>query len=237
MATKTHTISLPCLLIALSLLQATLAAVRFGATNNASSTLGGQRFDRYIGIPYTLQTMPEVANFIWKLFQQPTEGERRHYYPDDVVNVIIQDLQDGALGETGDNNVYMSAKGIETYPPGDGAKFMFTSILYHEMTHIFQWSGKGTAPGGLTEGMADYTVLKSPFYVEGYSAPWEGEGERWDEGYGATSRFLEYCDSLREGFTPELNRMMREVYMPEYWNLLFGKDVDQVWGEYNKRLN
>ncbi|XP_042012015.1 uncharacterized protein LOC121760404 [Salvia splendens] len=230
MAAKTHNLSL---LIALSLLQFQITlAVRLGATNNASSTPGGQRFDRDIGIPYTIKTMPEIANFIWKLFQQPTEGDRRHY-PDDVVNVIIQDLQDGALGETGDNNVYMSAKGIETYPPGDGAKFMFTSILYHEMTHIFQWSGKGTAPGGLTEGMADYTVLKSPFYVEGYSTP--GEGERWDEGYGTTSRFLEYCDSLRKGFTPKLNKMMREVYKPEYWKQLLGKDVDQLWKEYKAK--
>ncbi|KAL1539826.1 hypothetical protein AAHA92_24262 [Salvia divinorum] len=232
MATKTHNLSLPCLLIALSLLQGTLA-IRFAAVNNASSTPGGQRFDRDIGIAYTLKTMPGIASFIWKTFGQPSEGDRRHYYPKDEVTTIIQDLQDGALGETGDNNVYMSAKGIETYPPGDGARFMFTSILYHEMTHIFQWSGKGTAPGGLTEGMADYIVLKSPFYVEGYSTP--GQGEKWDEGYGTTSRFLEYCDSLREGFTPELNRMMREVYLPEYWNQLLGKDVDQVWREYKAK--
>ncbi|KAL1539827.1 hypothetical protein AAHA92_24263 [Salvia divinorum] len=233
MATKPpHNSSLPWLLIALSLLQGSLA-VRFGATNNASATPGGQRFDREIGLAYTLEAMPGIANFIWTLFRQPSEGDRRHYYPDDVVNVIIQDLQDGALGETGENNVYMSAKGIETYPPGDGTRIMYTSILYHDMTHIFQWSGKGTAPGGLTEGMADYTVLKSPYYVGGYSTP--GQGERWDEGYGTTSRFLEYCDSLREGFTPELNRMMREVYLPEYWNQLLGKDVDQVWREYKAK--
>ncbi|KAG6402931.1 hypothetical protein SASPL_135145 [Salvia splendens] len=47
------------------------------------------------------------------------EADRRHYYPDDVVNVIIQDLQDSNLAETGENNVY-----IETYPPGDGTRVL-----------------------------------------------------------------------------------------------------------------
>ncbi|XP_057800714.1 uncharacterized protein LOC131016118 [Salvia miltiorrhiza] len=230
MATKTLHLSL----VALSLLQGILA-VRFTATNNASATPGGQRFDREIGTAYTLTTMPKIASFIWKIFGQATEAERRHYYPNDVVNLYVQDLQDGALGETGDNNVYMSAKGIETYPPGDATRFMFTSILYHEMTHIFQWSGKGTAPGGLTEGFADYVVLKSPFYVEGYSTP--GEGSRWDEGYGVTSRFLEYCDGLREGFAAELNKKMREVYKEEYWKELLGKDVDQLWEEYKAKYS
>ncbi|KAG6408515.1 hypothetical protein SASPL_131528 [Salvia splendens] len=165
MATKTHTISLPCLLIALSLLQATLAAVRFGATNNASSTPGDQRFDSDIGISRT------------------------------------------------------PSKQCPKSPTSCGS---YSSSQRR--------ASGATLPGRRRK---HYTVLKSPFYVEGYSAP--GEGERWDEGYGATSRFLEYCDSLREGFTPELNRMTREVYMPEYWNLLFGKDVDQVWGEYKAK--
>ncbi|KAH6766828.1 hypothetical protein C2S52_017811 [Perilla frutescens var. hirtella] len=178
--------------------------------------------------------MPQIAAFIWKIFRQNSSAERRHYQPVDVVNLYVQDLHDGALGETGQNNVYMSASGIESFSPGT-AKIQFTSILYHEMTHIFQWAGEGTAPGGLTEGIADYVVMKSKFYNEGYSTP--GEGSRWDEGYGVTARFLEYCDSLREGFTAELNKMMRKVYKEEYFNQLLGKSVDQLWRDYKAKYS
>ncbi|KAH6811571.1 hypothetical protein C2S51_025333 [Perilla frutescens var. frutescens] len=230
MATKPH--FLLSSLLALTLFQGILA-YQFTATNNASATPGGRRFDSEIGVPYTVQTMPKIAAFIWKVFRQPTDADRRHY-PIDVVNLYVQDLHDGALGETGDNNVYMSALGIEHYAPGS-AVFQFTSILYHEMTHIFQWTGEGTAPGGLTEGMADYVVLKSEFAVGGYSTP--GEGSRWDEGYGVTSRFLEYCDGLKEGFTAELNKMMRNVYKEEYFNQLLGKSVDEVWRDYKAKYS
>lgn len=233
MATKSQYYFLLTISLSLLLLLQSTAAVRFTATNNASATPGGRRFESEIGIPYTLQAMPKAAAFIWKVFKQPSEADRRHY-PSGTVNLYVQDLHDGALGETGENNVYMSASGIEGYAAG-AAKVIFTSILYHEMTHIFQWAGEGTAPGGLTEGMADYVVLKSKYYFDGYSTP--GQGEKWDEGYGTTSRFLEYCDGLRPGFTAELNRRMRKVYKEEYWKDLLGKSVDEVWKEYKAKYS
>lgn len=223
---------LSSLLLSLSLLQGGVAYT-YTAFNNASATPGGQRYEREIGDAYVLETMPKIAAFVWKVFKQKSADQKRHYpAADDEIKLIVQDLHDGALGETGENGVYMSASGIEGYGGGD-PKVMFTSILYHEMTHIFQWAGEGTAPGGLTEGMADYVVMKSPYFFEGYSTP--GQGSKWDEGYGTTARFLEYCDSLRRGFTPRLNKMMRKVYKAEYWEILLGKSVDQLWREYKDK--
>jgi hypothetical protein len=36
-----------------------------------------------------------------------------------------------------------------------------TGVLYHEVTHVWQWNGQGRANGGLIEGIADYVRLKA----------------------------------------------------------------------------
>ncbi|KAK4401704.1 hypothetical protein Sango_0911100 [Sesamum angolense] len=167
---KNPCIFLPyALLLSSSLLQGILA-VQYRVTNNAPNAPGGMRFDNEIGIPFTLQTMGTINKFIWKLFQQPSDSQRK-YVP--ILNVYISDFND-AFGYTNGDNINISAIGLQSFPPGR-PKFEFTSLMYHEMTHIFQWSGQGTAPGGLTEGIADYVMIKSTYYdPEGYTKPGEG---------------------------------------------------------------
>ncbi|CAA3008231.1 Hypothetical predicted protein [Olea europaea subsp. europaea] len=207
-----------------------LFAVKYIVTNTVPNHPGGQRFNQEIGVPYTLQQMGVINNFIWNLFNQSTDAQRKMV---PVLNVYITELDDGAMAETGGDNIYVSAKSaIQSFPPGK-ARIGFTSLMYHEMTHIFQWSGNGTAPGGLTEGIADYVMVKSKINFE--SRPSPGAGEKWDEGYGVTERFLEYCDSLRPGFTVTLNNKMRYVYSNNYFLELLGKPVDQVWKEYKAK--
>lgn len=58
---------------------------------------------------------------------------------------------------------------------------------------------------------------------------------RWDEGYGVTERFLEYCDSLLPSFKAKLNKKMRERYSDAYFVELLGKPVDQLWIEYKAK--
>ncbi|KAK6159291.1 hypothetical protein DH2020_006605 [Rehmannia glutinosa] len=217
------------LLLSLSLLQ-TILAVEYTVTNTVPDTPGGSRFDAEIGVQYTINTVKTINQFIWKVFKQNSDAQRKHV---PVLTVNITELNDGALGETGGDTIYISAMGIQSFPPGQ-ARFEFTSLMYHETTHIFQWSGQGTAPGGLTEGVADYIMVKSKYYDPGsYTKP--GEGNKWDEGYGVTARFLEYCDGLRDGFTADLNNKMREVYKDEYFEELLGKPLDQVWSEYKAK--
>ncbi|KAK4401703.1 hypothetical protein Sango_0911000 [Sesamum angolense] len=225
-------LSLTSLLLIPSSLRQGILAVKFIVTNNARNLPGGLRFDREIGIPYTLQTMSTINQFIWNLFEQHSYSERKNI---PVLNVFISDFTGAAAYTNGDFNINVSAQVIQSYPPGPGkARFRFTSLMYHEMAHIFQWSGNRTAPGGLTEGIADYEMIKSSVYWWfSYTRP--GEGSRWDEGYGVTERFLEYCDSLRKGFTVELNKKMRYAYSDGYFVELLGKPVRQLWADYKKK--
>lgn len=225
---KTLRILIPFLLLLSSLLQETVT-VKYIVTNKAPHTLGGIRFNKEIGIPFTLRKMKTINNFIWKIFQQPIDAQRKRV---PILNVYISNFT-GAMAFTNGDNINVTVLAVQGFPRGK-ARYWFTSLMYHEMTHIFQWSGRGMAPGGLTEGIADYVMIKSNYYDPAtYTKP--GAGKKWDEGYGVTARFLEYCDSLRKGFTVKLNNKMRDVYKDDYFSELLGKHLGQVWSEYKAK--
>ena len=103
----------------------------------------------------------------------------------------------------------------------------FNGVLYHEMVHVWQWYGNGYEKNpGVVEGIADFVRLKA-----GYAPPhWKkaGEGDRWNQGYDVTVKFLDYCESLRSGFVAELNWKMRNSYSDDYSVQLLGKTGSAV---------
>ncbi|KAI6678065.1 hypothetical protein NL676_038861 [Syzygium grande] len=53
-------------------------------------------------------------------------------------------------------------------------------------------------PGRLIEGITDFVRLRSGYVPGHWVVP--GQGDRWDQGYDITARFLDYCNGLRNGF-------------------------------------
>ncbi|KAI6678071.1 hypothetical protein NL676_038867 [Syzygium grande] len=86
--------------------------------------------------------------------------------------------------------------------------------MYHEMAQMWRWNGDGRAHRG-DHGFREAQV-----------------GDRWDQGYDGTARFLDYCNGLRNGFVAELNKKMRTAYSDSYFVDLLGKSVDQLWKDY-----
>ena len=125
-------------------------------------------------------------------------------------------------------------KGIPSRDPG-GVTHEIQGVLVHEMVHCWQWTGKGSAPGGLTEGIADYVRLKA-----GLDPPhWKKEaGGRWDAGYQHTGYFLNWMEEkMGQGSVGRINHAMREEkYKDTLWELLFGKTVEVLWKEYQEEL-
>ncbi|KAL7206432.1 hypothetical protein ACSBR2_019196 [Camellia fascicularis] len=101
------------------------------------------------------------------------------------------------------------------------------------MTHVWQWNPTGTPPSGLIEGIADYTILKANYTPPDFAQP--GSGNQWDEGFGTTARFLEYCDGLKPGFVAALNKKMKNTWSSNYFVDLVGKPIDQLWTEYKAK--
>lgn len=125
--------------------------------------------------------MPILNEKIFYIFEENTPAERRDV---PVLNVYISDFKGYAYKNS--NNINISAPSLnEFYHPRNKSKWFFTMMLIHEMTHVFQWHGNFGAPGGLTEGTADYVMVKSLLYDQAtYTKP--GAGKKWDEGYGVT---------------------------------------------------
>ncbi|XP_028781188.1 uncharacterized protein LOC114737430 [Neltuma alba] len=196
--------------------------VEFVVTNNAETTPGGTRFNNELGADYTKQTMDAATNFIWNIFQQNTDADRKN-----VATVTLTVENREGIAATSGDVIHVGAdyiKGIQ----GD-IKTDFNGVLYHEMTHVWQWSGANSNTG-LIEGIADFVRLKAGYAPSHWVGA--GGGDRWDQGYDVTARFLDYCEGLRSGFVAELNKKMRDTYSDDYFNQLLGKPVDQLWREY-----
>ncbi|KAF8020093.1 hypothetical protein BT93_G0713 [Corymbia citriodora subsp. variegata] len=198
-------------------------AVEYLVTNNAGDSPGSMRFTGEIGIPHGQQMLTMSTDFIWGTFQQNDPADRK-----DVARVsLFIDNMDG-VAYTSNDEIHVSA----TYLGGlsGDVKGEFTGVLCHEMTHVWQWNGAGQAPGGLIEGIADFVRLRSGYVPGHWVQP--GHGDRWDQGYDVTARFLDYCNGLRNGFVAELNKNMRTGYSDNYFVDLLGKTVGQLWSEY-----
>ncbi|KAJ0681337.1 hypothetical protein HanPI659440_Chr16g0634661 [Helianthus annuus] len=101
------------------------------------------------------------------------------------------------------------------------------------MTHVFQWNGEGKTPIPLVEGIADYTILKANYFPPAFMKP--GAGDKWDQGYDYTARFLEYCDGLVPDFVAKLNKMMRKTYDVSFFKNITGKPVEKLWADYKAK--
>ncbi|CAJ2630495.1 TMV resistance protein N-like [Trifolium pratense] len=203
-----------------------IQAVDYSVTNNALSTPGGVRFRDQLGAQYATQTLDSATQFIWKLFQQNTAADRKTVQK---VSLFVDDM-DG-VAYTSNNEIHLSARYVNSYS-GD-LKNEITGVLYHEMTHVWQWNGNGQANGGLIEGIADYVRLKANYAPSHWVKA--GQGNKWDQGYDVTARFLDYCNGLRNGFVAELNKLMRNGYSDQYFVQLLGKTVDQLWKDYKAK--
>ncbi|XWS62955.1 hypothetical protein CRYUN_Cryun06bG0055100 [Craigia yunnanensis] len=201
-------------------------AVEYAVNDNTGNSGGGVRFRNDIGVDYSLQTLGSATDFIWRTFQQNNPADRK-----DVQKVTLFIENGNGVAFAVNNEIHVNANYLGSYS-GD-VKREFTGVIYHEMTHIWQWNGNGQTPGGLIEGIADFVRLKANYNPSHWVQP--GQGDRWDQGYDVTARFLDYCNSLRNGFVAELNKKMRTGYSANYFVDLLGKTVDQLWSDYKAK--
>jgi hypothetical protein len=200
--------------------------VDYTVTNRASATAGGARFTRDIGVDYSKQTLASATDFIWRTFQQSNAADRKNVQ---TVNLFIDVM--GGVAYATNNEIHVSNDYIGNYS-GD-VRREITGVLYHEMAHIWQWNGNGQTPGGLIEGIADFVRLKANYAPSHWVQA--GQGDRWDQGYDVTAKFLDYCNGLRNGFVAELNKKMKTGYSAQYFVDLLGKTVDQLWKDYKAK--
>ncbi|KAF6983581.1 hypothetical protein CFC21_001743 [Triticum aestivum] len=211
-------------------LAATAGAVTFDVTNEAASTAGGQRFDREYGAAYAKQVLSDASSFTWGIFNQPDPSDRRPA-DGDTVTLAVRDT-DG-IASTSGSTIQLSARSVGGIT-GDNLKEQVDGVLYHEVAHVWQWGlQEYGAHSGIFEGIADYVRLKAGYVAANWVK--EGGGDRWDQGYDVTARFLDYCDSLKAGFVAEMNGKLKDGYSDDYFVQILGKSVDQLWNDYKAK--
>lgn len=108
-------------------------------------------------------------------------------------------------------------------------------VVTHEMVHCFQNNCKGTAPGGLIEGMADYVRLKAGLAPPHWKKAKDQMGRKWDEGYQKTAWFLEWLEDHRgAGTVSRMNETMGRCKYDEkeFWPEIFGESIETLWKRY-----
>lgn len=124
--------------------------------------------------------------------------------------------------------------GIKSRTPGRETHEI-QGVIVHEMVHAWQWNARGTAPGGLIEGIADFVRLQA-----GLDPPhWKKEaGGDWDAGYQHTAYFLAWLEEQwGKGSVRKINERLRdELYGEQLWEGIFGKTVGQLWKMYEATL-
>uniref|UniRef100_J3N3M9 Basic secretory protease n=2 Tax=Oryza brachyantha TaxID=4533 RepID=J3N3M9_ORYBR len=220
---KAHAVAAALLTVALA---ATAGAVTYEVNNAASSTAGGQRFDREYGGDYAKQVLAGASSFTWSIFNQPSPADRS---PVDAVILTVGDV--GGIASTDRNNITLGA-GYVAGITGNDFKDQVTGVLYHEVVHVWQagLQDYGSHPW-VYEGIADFVRLKAGYIAAGWAQP--GQGGSWEEGYSVTARFFDYCDgSVKPGFVAGLNAKLKGGYDADYFVQITGKTLQQLWQDY-----
>ncbi|TGZ83797.1 BSP-domain-containing protein [Ascodesmis nigricans] len=131
----------------------------------------------------------------------------------------------------GEKEIHFSSDYIASLPESRVADEIL-GVIRHEMVHVFQHNGSGTAPGGLIEGIADWIRMKDGFI----NPNWKRGGKKWDDGYQNTAYFLDWVEQTEENAKELVRRINWRLgdmkWDNRWWEDLVGVPVDELWDRY-----
>ncbi|KAK1782550.1 peptidase of plants and bacteria-domain-containing protein [Copromyces sp. CBS 386.78] len=198
---------------------------------------------KFLGAVNASTLLSDAVKNVQRLLYRSAADKHTTCPPTRSVTVILRDMG-GVAYTTGTDldpdhkEIHFSLSYIASHIPSTPPARLpaeLTGVLTHELVHCYQWDAHGTAPGGLTEGIADWVRLNCDL-----SPPhWKREvkiDDPWDKGYQHTAYFLQYLEeSFGEGTVRRINeglRSTREYEATGFWVRLLGKEVEELWGEY-----
>jgi hypothetical protein len=111
-------------------------------------------------------------------------------------------------------------------------------VVTHEVMHIVQDYHRGSHPGWLTEGIADYARYTYGINnkAAGWTLPNYNLKQSYTDGYSVTARFLVWLqENINENIVDKLNSILyKGAYTSDIWKQLTGKTVEELWEMYSK---
>ncbi|KAK7686710.1 hypothetical protein QCA50_010310 [Cerrena zonata] len=185
---------------------------------------GAQLFFKHIN-PYEALKDACIASFVWLY---TLETVPRHV---EVIQLILRSMP-GVAHTTGSDinkEIHFSLDHIVNCAAR--AKDEIHGVLTHEVVHCYQYNGRGSAPGGLIEGIADFVRLRASFIPPHWRPR---PSEKWDAGYDSTAYFLSWLEEQHgTGLIAALNLTLRDrSYEDAMWKEHTGKKVGKLWKRY-----
>ena len=185
----------------------------------------------------------EAVDTVLSILYEPS-ATNDHIPPVRSVTLVLEDMGGVAYtkGMDLDNDhkeIHLCLSYISSIQREDEDKVRreILGVIVHEMVHCWQWNGKGTCPGGLIEGIADFVRLKAGLGADHWK---EKKGEKWDAGYQHTAYFLDWIErSKGAGSIRRMNGALQHEKYDEakFWKDLFGQGVDEMWTKYQESVD
>ncbi|KAJ9108592.1 hypothetical protein QFC19_002308 [Naganishia cerealis] len=113
------------------------------------------------------------------------------------------------------------------------ATLEFQGVITHELVHVMQYDGEGSASWWWIEGLADYVRWKLDLAPPHWGK--RGEGDSHEDGYSTTAHFLDWLSErkLSQHLVQEINaRLMAQGWKEEWFEELTGLPVKTLWDIY-----
>jgi len=111
-----------------------------------------------------------------------------------------------------------------------------SGVLIHELVHVWQRDGVGSAPGGFIEGLADYVRWKAGLGAAHWKKSRPEKDQTWDAGYERTAWFLEWVEdnsAKGDGWLKRVNmRLAKEQWGDWVWHEAGAENVEDLWKGY-----
>ncbi|KAL2153302.1 hypothetical protein VTH82DRAFT_4457 [Thermothelomyces myriococcoides] len=194
---------------------------------------------KFLGAVNAATVLSAAVNNVLRLLYRSPSDPTTTVPPTRSVTLILRDMGGVAytIGTALDKDhkeIHFSLTYIDSIKPHSRLADEITGVLTHELVHCYQWDAKGTCPGGLIEGVADWVRLNCDLCPPHWKKETTGG---WDRGYQHTAYFLQYLEErFGEGTIRRLNDKLRHhKYRGEYfWLDLFGQSVEELYSDYVK---
>ena len=177
------------------------------------------------GFPESLQR--EMKQTFFKIYPLELKG----YNPDALKKVaMIIDPDYKGVAATAGGVIRVSPDWMEKNPED-------LDVVTHEAMHIVQAYPRGSGPGWITEGIADFVRYK--LGINNKAAHWAlpnyDNSQKYSNAYRVTARFFVWLSKhYDQAFVSKLDAVMRaDAYTPEFWKQQTGKTVDELWANYS----
>ncbi|MEW9698892.1 basic secretory protein-like protein [Paenibacillus sp. SI8] len=174
-----------------------------------------------------------INKVVQVLYNDPSEVQLRKQKV--VITIENFDGVAGASGSASEGHIAISSRYLKSYyDSGQPLHEEIIGILYHELTHLYQFSDDNYGQiGYMIEGMAD-AVRFEVGYHDRYHPP---IGGTWKDGYGTTGNFFRWIDEHKHhGFLREINASL-DPFDGVAWTenavqQITGIPVLTLWNEY-----